>query len=315
MKSRRRRRRPEKPGPAGFLVVDKPQGWTSHDAVDAARRWLGTRRVGHLGTLDPLATGVLPLAVREATKLVPFLEAGAKTYVGAFRLGEETDTLDAEGQVVRRHEGPFPGEAAVHAALARFRGEIDQVPPMFSAVKRGGVPLYRLAREGVEVERLAKRVRVDRLELRAYEPPLVEIEVECSPGTYVRALAGDVGAELGCGAHLAWLRRTRSGPFESAQAVTAERLEREAERGEIGARLIPAHSALGFPILRLGSNDALRVMHGGEIAAPGPALRDLPTGARVAALEPDGALVAILEMRAGRRLQPLRVLRSVAAPG
>jgi tRNA pseudouridine55 synthase len=296
-------------------VVDKPRGWTSHDAVDAARRWLGTRRVGHLGTLDPLATGVLPLAVREATKLAPFLEGGAKTYVGAFRLGEETDTLDGEGEIVRRHAGPLPDQAALRAALAGFRGELEQVPPMFSAVKRGGVPLYRLAREGVEVERVSKRVRVDRLELRAYHPPLVEIEVECSAGTYVRALAADVGAKLGCGAHLASLRRTRSGPFESAQAVPAEQLEREAERGELEARLIPAASALGLPLLRLGPNETLRVMHGAEVAAPGPALRELPTGARVAALEPGGELVAILEMRAGRRLQPLRVLRSVAPPG
>ena len=158
MSRRRRRSGRERPGPAGFLVADKPRGWTSHDVVEAVRRRLGTRRVGHLGTLDPLATGVLPLAVREATKLVPFLEGGAKSYAGTVRLGLETDTLDAEGRVVRRHEGPYPDEAAVRAGLVAFTGEIEQLPPMFSAVKLGGVPLHRLARQGQEVERATKRV-------------------------------------------------------------------------------------------------------------------------------------------------------------
>lgn len=314
MTSRRRRRRPERPGPAGFLVVDKPRGWTSHDVVDAARRWLGTRRVGHLGTLDPLATGVLPLAIRDATKLVPFLEGGSKVYVGAIRLGQETDTLDADGAVLRRHEGSLPDEATVRDALAGFRGEIEQVPPMFSAVKHAGVPLHRIAREGREVERASKRVRIDRLELLRYEPPRIEIEVECSAGTYVRTLAADVGAKLGCGAHLACLRRTRSEPFASAQAAPAEQLQQESERGGVEGRLIPAVDVLGLPVLRLGRDDTRRVLHGAEIAASGPPLRALATGSRVAALEPGGELLAVLEMRPGRRLRPLRVLRSVAGP-
>ena len=178
MSGRRRPSGRERPGPAGFLVVDKPRGWTSHDVVEAVRRRLGTRRVGHLGTLDPLATGVLPLAVREATKLVPFLEQGGKSYAGTIRLGLETDTLDAEGRVVRRHEGPYPDEAAVRAGLVAFTGEIEQLPPMFSAVKRGGVPLHRLARQGQEVERAPKRVRIERFELVKYCPPDVEIEVD-----------------------------------------------------------------------------------------------------------------------------------------
>src|SRR5262249_18861673 len=148
---------------------DKPGGWTSHDVVDAARRWLGTRRVGHLGTLDPLATGVLPLAVRGATKLVPFVTNHDKSYSGAIALGAETDPLDADGRVLRRPEGVWPGGAAVGAALARFVGEIEQIPPMFSAVKKGGVPLHKLAREGQEVERAPKRVRIDRLELLKYD--------------------------------------------------------------------------------------------------------------------------------------------------
>ncbi len=310
--ARRRGRPPEAPGPAGFLVVDKPPGWTSHDVVDAARRWLGTRRVGHLGTLDPLATGVLPLAVREATKLVPFVEGGVKCYAGSIQLGEETDTLDAEGEVVRRHSGPFPEEAAVRAALRSFLGEIWQVPPMFSAVKRGGVPLHRLAREGLEVERAPKRVRLERLELLAYAPPALEIEVECSAGTYVRALASDLGRKLGCGAHLAFLRRTRSGPFHAAQAHPLAALEALAEAGGVEARLLSPLEPLALPVVRLTPEEVRRVLHGGDVAGgQGP----LAPGTRVAGVAPDGTLVAVLEMHAGRRLQPLRVLPTLAPPG
>jgi len=324
----RRRRAPEAPGPAGFLVIDKPQGWTSHDAVDAARRWLGIRKVGHLGTLDPLATGVLPLAIREATKLVPFVEGGRKSYVGSIRLGEETDTLDAEGQVLRRHQGAYPDEAAVRDALAGFVGEIEQLPPMYSAVKRDGVPLHKLARAGKEVERSTKRVRIDRITLMKYaleEPPpgaredgrptgagpRLEIEVDCSGGTYVRALAADVGAKLGCGAHLAALRRTRSGPFDASQAVDAERLARDAEQGKIDSHILPPVNVLGFPALRLSAEETRRVIHGGELEVQGSALTP---GERVCALAPDGPLVAVMEVQPGRRLRSLRVLRSLAGP-
>ncbi len=309
MTRRRRRRAQEPPGPAGFLVVDKPPGWTSHDVVDAARGWLGTRRVGHLGTLDPLATGVLPLAIREATKLVQFLEGGLKAYAGSIRLGEETDTFDAEGTVLRRHEGPLPEEAALREALEGFTGEIEQVPPMFSAVKRDGVPLHRLAREGREVERAPKRVRIDRLALLKYAPPDVEIEVVCTPGTYVRALASDLGRALGCGAHLHALRRSRSGPFDLSQAAPPERLAAEAEAGRIEARLIHPVEALGLPVLRLRPQEVTRIVHGEEL--PAPRMAQSP-GTRVAAVEPGGELLAVLQLLPGRRLQPLRVLRSLA---
>jgi tRNA pseudouridine55 synthase len=280
--------------------------------VEAVRRRLGTRRVGHLGTLDPLATGVLPLAVREATKLVPFLEGGAKSYAGTIRLGLETDTLDAEGRVVRRHEGPYPDEAALRAGLVAFTGEIEQLPPMFSAVKLGGVPLHRLARQGQEVERAPKRVRIERFELVKYSPPDAKIEVDCSAGSYVRALAADLGRHLGCGAYLASLRRTRSGPFTEDQALGEALLAREAEAGGIEVRIIPPAAVLGFPVLRLTPEEVGRVLHGGGIPAP-----DIPLvpGRRVSALEPGGELIAVLEACPGRRLRPVRVLRSLATPG
>ena len=305
MTRRRRRHAREDPGPAGFLVVDKPSGWTSHDVVDAARRWLGTRRVGHLGTLDPLATGVLPLAVRNATKLGPYVQSSEKRYAGSFRLGVETDTLDAEGRVLRTHEGALPDEAALREALVAFVGEIDQVPPMYSAVKKDGVPLHKLAREGVEVEREPKRVRVDRFELLKYDPPMAQIEVDCSGGTYVRVLAADVGARLGCGAHLADLRRTRSGPFDLEQALAPERLEKDAEAGEIARRLMPALGVLGLPALRLNLEELANILRGNEIEAQGP---PRPPGTRMAAHDEQGEVIAILELRPGRRLRPLRVL-------
>ncbi len=311
MARRARRERDARPGPSGFLVVDKPSGWTSHDVVDAARRWLGTRRVGHLGTLDPAATGVLPLAVRDATKLVPFLEAGSKGYVGTIRLGAETDTLDADGDVLRRHVGPLPDEACVRAALARFSGEMAQVPPMFSAVKRNGVRLHKLARAGKHVERQPKTVRIDRLDLLKYAPPDLDILVECSAGTYVRVIAEDLGRELGCGAHLAGLRRTRSGPFLEAHAAPEPVLREAAEAGEIDARVVPAVNALQYPVVRLSAEDVGQVRHGAAVRAPDASLTP---GTRVAALDPSGELLAVLEVRPGRHLQPLRVL-SVAAPG
>jgi len=302
------RRVVEKPGPAGFLLVDKPSGWTSHDVVDAARRWLGTRRVGHLGTLDPLATGILPLAIRAATKLAPYITDSRKSYVGSIELGVETDTLDAEGQVLRTHEGALPDEGAVAEALTGFEGEIEQVPPMYSAVKLSGVPLHRLAREGKHVERAPKKVRIDRIELVSYRSPLVELSVECSPGTYVRTLADDLGRQLGCGAHLRNLRRHRSGPFVLKAALTPDQLAEAAESGKIEQYLIPAVDVLGLAVVQLGPEEARRVKHGCEVGASAK----LAAGGRVAALEPSGELLAVMEVLPGRRLKPLRVLQSVA---
>ncbi|MBW2287429.1 MAG: tRNA pseudouridine(55) synthase TruB [Deltaproteobacteria bacterium] len=305
-------RRWERSGPSGFVAVDKPQGWTSHDVVDAARRWFGTRQVGHLGTLDPLATGVLPLALRSATKLVPFLEGGEKGYVGTIRLGETTDTLDADGEVLCRHEGPLPEEAAVRDALGHFLGEIDQVPPMYSAVKQDGVPLHKLARQGREVERPPKRVRIDRLELRSFSAPDVDVEVACSAGTYVRVIASDLGVRLGCGGHLKNLCRTRSGPFTLEDAVTDKQLAAAAEMGEVDRFVIPPVEVLGFPVIQLDESDVTTVRHGGEIAALGPPQRP---GSCIAALEPGGRLLAVMEVRPGRRLHPVRVLPPLAPQG
>jgi tRNA pseudouridine55 synthase len=282
----------------GFLVVDKPVGWTSHDVVDAARRWLGTRRVGHLGTLDPLATGVLPLAIREATKLVPFVGQGDKVYVGTIRLGVATETYDGEGRVTREHDGPLPSEATVQAALAAFVGEIEQIPPMYSSVKRHGVPLYRLARRGEEVERAPRAVRIHEIRMHPYAPPEIGIEVRCSPGTYVRTLAHDLGQRLGCGAHLSGLRRTYSHPFALAQARSPEECDALAAAGTLATALVAPEEALGLPRVRLTA-EARGDLERGPLPKPGD---------RVSVLAPDGTLAAVMELRADRLLHPLRVL-------
>jgi len=310
-------KRRDRPGPSGFLAVDKPLGWTSHQVVDAARRWLGIRKVGHLGALDPLATGLLPLAIREATKLAPFVAQGNRVYVGSIRLGVATDTFDAEGRVLRRHDGPLPSEEAVREALAGFLGETTQIPPMFSSVKKDGVPLYRLARRGEEVERAPRPIRIHSLEMHHYVPPEIGIEISCSPGTYVRTLAADLGERLGCGAHLSGLRRTASGSFLLDQAASVEDLEAAAEQGICEARLIAPERVLGLPLVKLRVEQARRVSHGGDIPvaeAAGPFESGTPPrpGDRLAALAPSGTLLAVMELRPDRRLHPLRVL---AAPG
>jgi len=303
-----RRKRRERPGPAGFLIVDKPVGVTSHDVVDRARRWLGTRRVGHLGTLDPQATGVLPLAVRAATKLVPYVTDTNKGYVGVVALGAETDTLDAEGRVLRRHDGPLPGAAEVTEALGPFRGEIEQIPPMYSAVKKDGVPLHKLARKGEEVEREPKKVRIDVLDLLQYQDGEFEIRVDCSAGTYVRTLAADLGTALGCGAHLKSLRRVRSGPFTSADAATVDVLEEASAERRVDEEIVPPDGALGLARLKVSEEGERRILHGADISA-GTVLR-LAVGDRVVAFDTQDRLLAILELRPDRRLWPLRVLQT-----
>ncbi|MFN0251120.1 MAG: tRNA pseudouridine(55) synthase TruB [Kofleriaceae bacterium] len=203
----------------GVLVVDKPRGLSSAACVDKVRKAVGASRAGHGGTLDPLATGVLAVCLGAATKLAPFLLADDKAYEADGLLGVETDTLDRTGAIVRTCEVSVTREA-MQAAIARRTGEQDQVPPMYSALKQGGERLYALARSGVEVERPPRKIRVDRLELGRFEPPRFSLVIECTKGTYVRSLVADLGTDVGCGAHLTELRRTRSGPFSIALSIS-----------------------------------------------------------------------------------------------
>jgi len=217
----------------GLLIIDKELGLTSNDVVRKVRRLLGQRRVGHCGTLDPLATGVLPVAVGRATRLVEFLMEGEKTYRATLKLGEITATQDAEGEVIDRRDWTGVSESAIMAAATTLTGPIEQIPPMYSALKRDGVPLYKLARQGVEVVREARAITIFRLDVLAINLPFVTIEVDCSKGTYIRTLAHDLGLLLGCGAHLTALRRTRNGRFKEEQSITLTALEDHLKSGGV----------------------------------------------------------------------------------
>jgi tRNA pseudouridine55 synthase len=244
----------------GILVLDKPRGPTSREACTRAARALGASKAGHGGALDPQATGVLVLCLGRATRLFDALQAGTKEYEAAVALGVATDTLDAAGRVLAERPVPRLDAAAIEAALARFRGEIRQVPPMFSALKRGGRPLHRLAREGVTIEREPRTVTIHALELLSFEASLLRLRVECSKGTYVRSLAADLGETLGCGAHLAALRRTRSGPWTIAEAIALEDLVRDPDSARARVRSLEEAS------MRLGLGAAGAVERGGPDA-------------------------------------------------
>ena len=277
----------------GVLVVDKPGGITSFDVVARVRRALGERRVGHTGTLDPMATGVLPVCVGEATKLVPFLMGGDKVYEAEALLGVTTDTLDATGTVVATADAAGVTRAAVAAALPRFVGTILQRPPMHSALRVDGRRLYELARKGVEVERAPRPVRVDAIELVTWAPPRLGLRVRCGKGTYIRSLVADLGAALGPGAHLTALRRTRVGPFSLAQAVMLDTIGPET-RLLSPAEALADHATVPLDDLQVRDVRAGKLRTIAELQAP------IDAGPHVRLLGPDGSLVAVAEARAGR---------------
>lgn len=279
----------------GILNLNKPQGPTSHDVVQRVRALTGIRRVGHAGTLDPLATGVLLVCVGRATRVAEYLMTGHKVYRARLRLGVTTDTYDAEGRVVA--ETPVEVDRAqVEAALDRFRGRIEQVPPMYSALKHKGTPLYELARRGVDVDRRslkARQVEVFRLELTAWEPPSCTLELTCSRGTYVRTLAHDLGQVLGCGAHLAALTRLASGDFHLEDAVTLEELAQAAAGGRWPDLMVPMDAALTrFPALYLDA-DAARQLCSGQAVPAIPEGEDQMTAGLARAYDRDGTFLAL----------------------
>lgn len=230
--------------PSGFLVVDKPHGVTSFAIVSLVRRLTKVKRVGHAGTLDPLATGVLPVAVGQATRLIEYLDEDHKVYEARIKFGVETDTYDAEGEVVRTGDASKLSAEDVASVLAEFVGEIEQAPPAYSALKVAGKPMYRYARAGVAVEARPRMVRIDAIELRSFRDGEAEVEVRCGKGTYIRSLAYDLGTRLGCGAHLTALRRTRSGGFGIEEAVSRERIAQMAEQGRLEGLLLAPDRAL-----------------------------------------------------------------------
>ncbi len=287
-------------GPSGLLLVDKPEAMTSHDVVDAVRRLLGTRRVGHTGTLDPAATGLLVLCVGRAGRLQSFLTCFDKSYEGTMKFGVETDTYDREGTPVGEpHPDPRPDAEALRAACARYVGEFEQAPPPFSAKKIGGKKFYELARRGEAVPHLPKKVRVSRFDALEVEGDTARFRVDCTSGTYIRSLAHDVGRELGLGAHLTSLRRTRIGPFSLDRARTLAALDGlPAEARTSAPSWTPlAEVPLPFPAVTLLPGEAQKVRRGHAVpvrippeAIGAPWIRLLAAGELVALghLEPLG---------------------------
>ena len=293
----------------GVLIVDKPTGPTSFDVVRRVRRTLGTRRVGHGGTLDPMASGVLPICLGEATKLAQFLLDADKEYEATLCFGVETDTFDATGAVTLRRDAAHLTAAAIESALGAFRGPIRQVPPRYSALKLNGRPLYDYARAGEQVDPAPRTVVIHELELCSWtDPTAVVLRLRCSKGTYVRSLAFDLGRALETGAHLTALRRTRSGPFRIDEAHPLEAVET--------APLIGLSQALGhLPTVRAGSDAARNLEQGKRVPwsalelalePPSAAPPSRPQG-RFQVLRPDGTLLAVAEVRDDDTLRTLRV--------
>ncbi len=274
--------RQEKPPPLqldGFLNIDKPPRWTSHDVVAKLRRSLRIPRIGHTGTLDPMATGVLLLCVGRATKVARFLLKLDKEYLATMTLGGESDTLDAQGHISRSEECPEVSPQQLQDVFSRFTGTQQQIPPMFSAVKHRGRPLYRLARRGKTVVRRPRLVTIRSLQLCRYEAPHVTFRVSCSSGTYIRVLAADMGRELGCGAYLAQLCRTRLGPFALQEALSLPQAVELAETGHLGDALTAMSRGLRtYPRLVAPEGAVPRILQGQPMIKG--LFRELPVDAR-----------------------------------
>jgi tRNA pseudouridine55 synthase len=296
--------------PGGFFVIDKPTGVTSFSMVSLVRRLTGVRRVGHAGTLDPLATGVLPVAVGQATRLIEYLDVASKTYVARVRFGATTDTYDAEGAVTATGDPALATRAAIEALLPAFIGDIDQTPPAFSAIKVAGQPLYRYARAGEVVELKPRRVRIDRITLLRFDPPEAEIEVFCGKGTYIRSLAHDLGQRLGCGAHLAALRRTSTGGFSIGDAITPDALTALAEAGRLeDALLAPDRAVERLRAAIVSAAHAADVRAGRDLCLEcAPGARKPAADEICRAYEVDGSFLGVIEARPEGSWHPAKVV-------
>jgi len=294
---------------SGILLLDKPQGITSNEALQRVKRLYRAAKAGHTGSLDPLATGLLPICLGGATKFSAFLLDADKHYRVRVRLGVSTTTGDAEGEVVAEASPAGVGEDELRAALAAFLGAIEQLPPMYSAVKHQGQRLYKLAREGIEVERTPRTVNIFRISLCAFEPPDFEMDLHCSKGTYVRTLAADLGDRLGCGGHVAGLRRTGVGPYLETEThfVRLDEIERHLAAGELDrmdALLLPLESALGhWPPVRLSEDAAFYLRQGQAVLVPRAPARGL-----VRLYDPSEKFIGVGAILDDGKIQPKRLL-------
>ncbi len=300
----------------GLLIVDKPERMSSLDVVRVMKARFNIRKAGHIGTLDPFATGVLPIVVNEGTKLVPFLQDDPKEYEAVMRLGEETTTDDLTGEVVRRGSLEGVTSEIIRDIFSTFSGRIRQIPPMFSAVKVKGKPLYQLARKGIEIERGEREVEIFDIKIQSIDIPNVHFRVCCSKGTYIRTLAKDIGKKIGCGGHLVLLKRTRSGPFTLRQAISMDILRNLSGEEPLRSFLIPLKEVLsGLPELIGDEHMVKKVRYGKEMVARDlhpPSLPLFEKDQWLRMLSPENELVAILksELKRGEvaKADPERVV-------
>jgi len=294
--------------PTGIIVINKPRGLTSNGTLQRVRKAFGAKSAGHVGTLDPMATGMLPLCLDEATKVIAEVESGGKCYEFTVELGSRTDTGDADGEVVERAAVPALDAARIQTALAAFRGTQKQVPPMYSALKRDGRPLYALARQGIEVEREARTIEIRRLELVAIRESAIDLVCECAKGTYIRVLGEDIARALGTVGHLTRLHRAWVEPFRDLPMCS---LETALEGAGQGHNLLPADAPLqGLARASLTAEQLAAVRHGQAVQAeahPRP-----PQGRRVRIYAPDGLFVGLAEARPDGWLQPRRLIHASA---
>ncbi|MGS0468962.1 tRNA pseudouridine(55) synthase TruB [Cobetia marina] len=291
----------------GVLLLDKPKGMSSNYALQKARRLYQAQKAGHTGTLDPMATGLLPVCFGEATKFSSHLLEADKVYRARIKFGQVTDTGDAEGEILREREIPELAEAELEAVLDRFRGEIDQVPPMYSALKHQGRPLYELARQGIEIERAVRRVTIYNMALLARHSDGIEIEVAVSKGTYIRSLAEDIGEALGCGAHLTALRRLKTGPFTGDAMLDFERLEALADQQAREGVLLPVDILLDhLPRLDITAEMARKILRGQQAETTTGSL-EVDSLARV---YQDQQLLGLVRIAAEGIIAPRRLLSS-----
>lgn len=302
-----KRRRPKGRPVNGILLLDKPIGGSSNKTLQDVKHIFKAAKAGHTGNLDPLASGMLPLCFGEATKISAFLLDADKHYMGICKLGVRTTTADCEGEIIEERPVPELTESQIEAVLEKFRGEIQQIPPMYSALKQNGVPLYKLAREGKVVEREPRTVQIYQLELVSFNGDELELSVSCSKGTYIRTLVEDIGEILGCGAHLIQLRRTKVGPFEEAGMVTMEQIKAAAEEGThtLDDFLLPMEDALkSWPDIILTENSLFYVQQGQPVQVP-----QAPAEGLVRLFSQSGKFIGVGQVLDDGRVGPKRLMQ------
>ena len=291
---------------AGIFLIDKPRGITSFEVVKKIKKWLNVKKIGHGGTLDPLATGVLPIFVNKATKIAQFFLNMDKTYDATMRLGLETETQDIEGKVTRVCKKIDVSIEELKTVMEYFQGKITQIPPFYSSLKVGGVPLYKWVRKGIKIQPAPREVEIYELNLKSFRPPEVDFEVSCSKGTYIRTLCSDIGKKLGCGACLARLRRLKTGPFTIKMAISLDVLKEAIKAGKWQDYLMDLNQALAsFEAIILNEDQETQIKHGRFIFWPHKLTKPL-----IRALNKQSRLVALVqtqETQKGMRLHPVKV--------